>query len=157
MKTKKIKCRACLEKKDSTMFVLDNKNKSPWEICIPCKEQGKKRIQKTYPKKPATPESKERDYKRMIQRHMKKTYGITLEDYNLMLERQNGRCAICNGQEIFRGKGKIHNLSVDHCHASGKVRGLLCRNCNQVIGTFKEDIQRFKNAIKYLNKQTKES
>ena len=78
--------------------------------------------------------------------HLKKRYGITLEDYNIMLFEQDGCCSICgiHHTEVYKG------LAVDHCHESGKIRGLLCGNCNQGLGRFKDDITLFKNAIKYL-------
>lgn len=78
--------------------------------------------------------------------HFKKNYGITLEEYNNILSKQNGKCAIC---EL---KQKKRNLSVDHCHITNKIRGLLCTNCNRGIGMLKEDISLLRKAIKYLNK-----
>ena len=63
-------------------------------------------------------------------KYMYKTlYGITQEDYNLLLEKQDGKCAICKRPPK---EGKI--LCVDHCHGTGKVRGLLCHGCNTAIG-----------------------
>jgi hypothetical protein len=58
-------------------------------------------------------------------------YGITLEDYNSMFIKQGGKCAICF--EMQEG-----SLDVDHCHTTGKVRGLLCRKCNLAIGFIKD-------------------
>ncbi len=64
-----------------------------------------------------------------------------------MLQLQNNCCAICNkpAQETLK------NLYVDHNHKNGKIRGLLCQNCNSGLGHFKEDIVTLKNAINYLN------
>jgi hypothetical protein len=78
--------------------------------------------------------------------HLKKTYNITTEVYDVLLLKQNGQCAICkkNQSDIKR------RLSVDHSHSNGKVRGLLCYNCNTAIGYFKENISCFLEAIKYL-------
>src|SRR5689334_6819967 len=56
-------------------------------------------------------------------KHLKGTYGITLEEYQAMLEEQEHVCAICGGTDTKR-------LSVDHCHITEKIRGLLCRKCN---------------------------
>ena len=72
---------------------------------------------------------------------LKKKYGLTFESYFQILEKQNGRCAICR-QPI-----KLH---VDHDHRTGKVRGLLCSNCNMALGSFKDDIGILQNAITYL-------
>ena len=66
---------------------------------------------------------------------LKHNYGITLDDYNIMLEDQNGVCAICGKppHEANPDHWK-ERLAVDHCHETGRVRGLLCNNCNAGIG-----------------------
>lgn len=76
---------------------------------------------------------------------LKQTFGISLEDYNIMLSNQGGVCFICHDIDPVR------SLAVDHCHTTGKIRGLLCRDCNQGIGKFADDITRLKRAIKYLS------
>lgn len=79
-------------------------------------------------------------------------YGITFKQYNEMLIKQNNICAICNKPEtaFIKKTNKIKALSVDHCHTTGKIRGLLCHKCNYGIGMFKENIKSLSNAIKYL-------
>lgn len=59
---------------------------------------------------------------------LQRKYGITLETYERMLKEQNGTCKICGGEP------KVKSLHVDHCHTSGKIRGLLCTSCNTTIG-----------------------
>ena len=83
---------------------------------------------------------------------LKKSFGITLEDYNNMLKAQNNVCAICSKPETtYDSKHKkVRSLSVDHCHTTGKVRGLLCAHCNHAIGKFNDDISLIQNAINYL-------
>lgn len=83
---------------------------------------------------------------------LKSQYGISLEEYNLMYEKQGGVCAICLKPEksIDKRTGKIYNLSVDHCHNTSKVRGLLCIKCNTGIGKFDDNTQTLLNAVKYL-------
>lgn len=76
-----------------------------------------------------------------------KRFGITLEMYNNMLQEQNNSCAICGKHE----SEEHQNLSVDHCHTTGKVRGLLCSHCNTGLGLFKDNIDNLQKAIKYLN------
>jgi len=78
-----------------------------------------------------------------------KRYGITLEQYNAMLESQGGKCAICEYSDDI---GSTMFPVVDHCHAIGEVRGLLCMNCNQGLGKFMDSIQFLQAAIKYLRK-----
>jgi hypothetical protein len=77
---------------------------------------------------------------------LKYQYGITLVEYVEMLEAQEGRCKICK-TDVPGGKGSFH---VDHCHDSGKVRGLLCHYCNVGMGNFKDNISTLASAILYL-------
>ena len=76
------------------------------------------------------------------QDYLLKNYGITEDDYNRFLVRQEYKCGICG-----REKEKLH---VDHNHKTGKVRGLLCNKCNLAIGQFGDDIQTLQKAIFYL-------
>ena len=80
-------------------------------------------------------------------RALRKTYGMTLEQYDVMLAAQNGVCAIC---QLPESQGE--NLAVDHDHDSKINRALLCRNCNIAIGNFKEDPDRVQRAVEYLRK-----
>ena len=77
----------------------------------------------------------------------KKRYGISLEEYNKILEEQSGVCAICGSTEPDKSK---KYLSVDHDHETGKVRGLLCSYCNRGLGSFKESHGLLKKALEYL-------
>ena len=77
---------------------------------------------------------------------LKRTYGISGEDYDKMFEQQNGRCAICETHYPV--------LCVDHCHKTGKVRKLLCRNCNTGIGQLKDNPNLLIKAAAYINKHT---
>jgi hypothetical protein len=79
---------------------------------------------------------------------LKYNYGMTVDDYNDMLQSQNNRCACC-GIHKAKIKGLLH---VDHCHDTGKVRGLLCVSCNTGLGKFHDDIDLLKDAINYLEK-----
>ena len=76
-----------------------------------------------------------------------KKYGLSANDYYKLLEKQNGECAIC-GTDIGDING--NRLYVDHNHKTGKVRGLLCSNCNFGIGSLKDSIELLKKAIIYL-------
>lgn len=75
--------------------------------------------------------------------HLKCTFGLTTEDYDRLLESQNGVCAICGKKP----KGKLH---VDHCHATGIVRGLLCHKCNAGLGLFCDEPSLMMRAIEYV-------
>ncbi len=81
---------------------------------------------------------------------LKREFGLDHEKYNKILLSQNGVCAICHCKETSTYKGKIKRLAVDHCHKTGKVRGLLCQGCNQAIGHAKDSIEILTNAVLYL-------
>ena len=83
-------------------------------------------------------------------RNNMRRYGITLEEYTELLDKQGGVCAICKNPETLSIKGKTVNLSIDHCHETGLVRGLLCRSCNVGLGNFRDDTRLLETAISYL-------
>jgi Recombination endonuclease VII len=76
-------------------------------------------------------------------RYLKSRYGLSREDYAALLARQGGVCAIC-------AKPPEKTLCVDHCHTTGKVRGLLCRQCNFGLGCYGEDQAALIAALAYL-------
>ena len=89
----------------------------------------------------ASPERK----RKMRDLHYRSKYGISADDVDAMLEAQGGGCAIC-GERPER----LASLHVDHCHDSGRIRGLLCLNCNQGIGKLGEDPERLRRAADYF-------
>jgi hypothetical protein len=87
--------------------------------------------------------------------YLQKNFGISLADYESMRERQGGRCAICGAAPapLPPGQGRRFtngDLVVDHCHATGRVRGLLCDLCNKGLGQFGDDADRLRSALAYL-------
>lgn len=81
------------------------------------------------------------------ERHLIRKYGVTLADYDAMLSRQGGKCAICQTTPGTQRYGVFH---VDHCHTTGAVRGLLCRGCNNVLGVVNDSPEALARAIAYL-------
>lgn len=79
---------------------------------------------------------------------LQRKYNIGIEKYNQIFAEQSGRCAICGKHQSELRK----RLSVDHCHVTKNVRGLLCVSCNIGIGHLGDDIENLKCAIIYLNK-----
>ncbi len=79
-----------------------------------------------------------------------KQYGLTIEAYNSLLAKQGGRCAICHEFETATNQYGIKSLAVDHDHATGQVRGLLCSNCNQLIGRAKDNLGVLESAANYI-------
>lgn len=86
-----------------------------------------------------------------IARRLKTTYGMSIEDFNSMMESCRHKCEICGYED--KSKKQIFPV-VDHCHTTGKVRGILCSNCNHALGKFKDSIALLSNAIAYLNRST---
>jgi len=76
--------------------------------------------------------------------HRKYLYGLSHEEYTRILGRQNGLCALCDS---------VGPLTVDHCHDTGRVRGLLCYSCNTGIGRFGDNPERLTKAIRYLRQE----
>ena len=77
---------------------------------------------------------------------IRRKYGITKEQYDKLLQQQGGGCAICGRTEEPDGR----KLSIDHDHNTGDVRGILCNNCNNGLGSFGDDIEGMHKAINYL-------
>ncbi len=82
-----------------------------------------------------------------VTRKRLKVLGVSPERYIQMNVEQKGLCAICNKIDRF---GK--DLSIDHCHKTGKIRGLLCSACNPAIGAFEDDVERLLRAAAYLQR-----
>jgi hypothetical protein len=147
------KCSVCWEWKEvDTWFKTTNKVARGYRqyrpCCIKCNAAEFKRSKKGIKIGPT--QSRYTDYE--IQRskrdsHYTDRYGITAIDYDTMLAIQNYGCAICNIKTLRSDEG---DLAVDHCHLTGKVRGLLCFHCNLILGMLKENIEIMKNAINYL-------
>ena len=90
--------------------------------------------------------NRERILKYKIDYQRKKKYNLSRKDYDTMVKNQNGVCAICHGLCTRHDR-----LSVDHCHTTNKVRGLLCDRCNRGLGNFKDNITFLNRAIEYLS------
>lgn len=91
---------------------------------------------------------KELEYRsKEIERHRLRKYGLAADDYVVLFVTQGGVCASC-GSAPAEGK----SLCVDHCHITGRVRGLLCTTCNVGLGMFNDDPDRLRAAIAYLNR-----
>lgn len=77
--------------------------------------------------------------------YIQRDYGLSRDEYLAMAKHHAGKCAICGRADEVKGV-----LSVDHCHETGKVRGLLCHHCNAGLGHFKDDPALLAQAMKYL-------
>lgn len=93
----------------------------------------------------ATPEWKDRQR----DNNLKRLYGISAKEYDALLEKQNGVCAICKQESDATGKNS--KLHVDHDHSTEMVRGLVCYRCNIAMGFLSEDWDRIYKILDYLN------
>jgi len=109
-----------------------------------------------------------REYRKMhperfVGYDLKRSFGIGLDDFNKMSDEQNGVCAICKNPETTIHKSrtvdghasKVRRMAVDHCHTTGKIRALLCGECNKGLGCFGDSEDRLFAAIEYLEKYRK--
>lgn len=94
-------------------------------------------------------ENKERFKEINRNKLLKNRYGISLDEYNTMLEQQNYSCKICGSKDSSSPHGSA-NFAVDHCHETGSVRGLLCNQCNRGLGLFKDSTELLLKSINYL-------
>ena len=79
--------------------------------------------------------------------YLKRNYGLTFEEFDSMLSKQDNCCAICKGKEPY---GRHKRFTVDHNHKTGEVRGLLCNRCNTALGLVEDNIHTLKSMIQYL-------
>jgi len=129
-------CVKCGVTKDITEFYRRGGKVSPNSRKNHCKECDRKRVAENY------------DPIKYQEQHLKRSYDITLNDYNQMLTEQNNQCAVCGTTEPG---GKHGKFVVDHCHDTGKVRGLLCKRCNIALGEVGDNIQTLQAMIEYLS------
>jgi hypothetical protein len=85
---------------------------------------------------------------------LKSRFKITAEEYEKLLLDQNGQCAICSKAETANCNwtSKTRMLAIDHCHVTGKIRGLLCGKCNTGLGLLNDSETLLENALKYIRK-----
>ena len=131
-------CTTCKVEKNINEFYLRGGNYSPNSRKSKCKECDKKRVVETYWKDPSVYQNN----------HLKRNYGITLNEYNQMLVEQGHRCKTCGTTEPG---GKHGKFMVDHSHNTGEIRGLLCKSCNIALGEVGDNINTLQKMIEYLN------
>ena len=134
-------CYKCKKEQPLNLFHKQKAGKyGVTSICKICKKEEYKEYGALYRKKNPYDPRKDKNNK------LKYAYGITIEIYEEILEKQNWVCAICGTD----GNEKKYNFHVDHCHKTGKVRGLLCSNCNSGIGNLRDSVDLLEKSIEYL-------
>lgn len=138
------RCPHCKEYKELDKFAP--RKQRPDKYLSWCKTCTVKNASETY------------SYERYRDMHLFREYGIRLKDYEKIFQEQSGVCAVCGQIETVRtGRTKrsmenAPSLHVDHDHKTGRVRGLLCSNCNQALGLLKESPERIRLLVKYIEK-----
>lgn len=140
-------CTTCKKTKPIEAYAIRNDGKAGTRPRLQCREcmNSKSRNRPNYGQWHRNNNERVKNHNRKAS--LKRYYGITIEDYNKMLKEQVGICKICHTKEEENTKGV---LCVDHCHKTGKIRGLLCSTCNAGLGAFKDNIQLLDNAKQYL-------
>lgn len=134
-------CTVCgVEKPITEYYLRSKKGTTPKPHCKECERIKSRKYHTDHP----LPKEIKRE------RSLRKSFGIGLKDYNEMLVKQGGCCAICGTDSCSTGK----SFAVDHDHQTGRIRGLLCRSCNTALGQFKDSIAMLQEAIKYLLPRT---
>jgi hypothetical protein len=83
--------------------------------------------------------------------YLSRAYSISHKDYENLEEKQEGKCAICGSEGFIINKYGFKKIVVDHDHETGKVRGLLCHNCNRGLGLFQDSSDFLRKAANYLD------
>lgn len=91
---------------------------------------------------------------RISERYLRRNYSIGVEDYNVMHKNQGGKCRLCGGEGFVMAEHHTMKLVVDHCHNTGRVRGLLCHNCNRGLGLFQDNPSVLRYAALYVEGAT---
>ena len=143
------KCKTCVSHYDKA-YRLKNPDKTKQRVKAAYHRHKEKRKADAKRYREAHPEKSRRltrDYR------FRSLYGITLAQYDAMFADQDGKCAICNRPEVrLNKKGSPYYLSVDHDHASGEVRQLLCYTCNSLIGYLDESVDIAEAVVSYLKR-----
>lgn len=126
-----------------------NRKTDPDAVDKQCSTCGEHKPKEAFVREPKSKDGRARQCKpcfakRAKPARLRRKYALTPEALAAMHTAQAGMCAICGGPPDHRG------LVIDHCHATGNVRGLLCNHCNSLLGMARDDVARLRSAIEYL-------
>lgn len=133
-------CKRCEINKPISSFVRNKQSKDGYRIV--CKECDAPRLR-------AWRQGRGKEYIKRKARadYVKRTYGLSVQEYAEMLNSCNRKCQICGGDESNSAFGTLY---IDHCHQTGEIRGILCSFCNTGLGQFRDNPIFLKKAILYL-------
>lgn len=145
-------CGHCKVEKDLGSFNVNRSKKNYAKGVYPvCKSCQSKKSKESYKRHKAKRNQSSRSY------HLSRNYGLTLDEFHALVEKQGQLCACCGEKQDYkRTDGKRQHLFVDHCHKTGEVRGLLCGRCNSGIGLLGDTAEHVKKAVEYLEKRIKD-
>jgi len=146
-------CKVCSQRKNFMFFTKQEKAPDKkCNTCIDCLKEYRESVKERQAVWAKEYNKNNRD--KIRYKHLYDKYGVTKEWYFEQLEKQDNKCAICSCEEP-KGNGNVH-FHVDHCHSTGKVRGLLCSSCNTALGNFKDSTELMRKAIEYIDNLDKE-
>ena len=139
-------CGSCKTEKTLDMFNPNRSKKNySYGVYPVCKECSSTKSRLSYIK------HKEKRKEGIRSYHLRSKYGLSLEQFFDLVKKQNGLCACCGEKQDYKTVGKTHQeLYVDHCHETGRVRGLLCGRCNTGIGMLGDTLEHLRKAVTYL-------
>lgn len=138
-------CGKCKEEKPLADFHKKSGSRDGYQnACKPCRIKQVRQWQIDNADRYKTYYQKYQKESRTLRMRKANKYGLTLEQLDSMIESADGKCTIC-------GREPRETLVIDHCHAEGHVRGLLCEKCNAALGLLDDNIEYLKSAIEYLN------
>lgn len=149
------RCPTCRVEKDESEFIRNRSTPSGvGGYCRPCAAERAKKRRLNDPRAAVYAKDwsrKNKDKMRVYRRRnlLKNQYGLSIEDYEQMVEAQNGLCAVCE-KEPEGGRHEV--LYVDHDHATGRTRLLLCAKCNFAIGLLGDDVEVARRLVAYLQR-----
>jgi hypothetical protein len=147
-------CLECLEKKPETEFYRQKNPTNPHYRRAKCKICCNKvhseyvRVWKQEINARRSAQNRE-DNTQQSAWKLKQLYKISIQDYQMLFDAQNGLCKICGNPQMSQKR----RLDVDHCHTTGRIRGLLCIRCNRGIGLLRDNTEVLASAIRYLQEE----
>lgn len=155
-------CRHC-RKENYKKWNLNKRSEQSKLLNKKTKQECHKRVKQKFPdrNKQKAKEWRKRNPEKSRMSSLLSKHKITENQYKKIIKDHNGKCAICKTDARIKSKteGLKSALAIDHCHETGKIRGLLCHGCNIALGAFKDSIKNLKEAIGYLlaNKDYRET
>lgn len=136
------RCTLCKQEKEISEFYKNKRSPDGYGTrCKPCNREYSDAWNKANPERVRASWKKKEERYRQTGIAKARRYGLTVEDYNVLVEKHSGRCAICDKEAL---------LHIDHNHKNGVVRGMLCLQCNTGLGSFYDDWELLSKAIQYL-------